>query len=432
MNKLFGMWVFFLALLPWCSAAGAASDDALKRAQAAEAVSEIDMIRAGADENLPAVFDTLVEAYGKEPPVAEMMKRAIARNLYGNIRFLKAVGSGVDWSKVNLLGIVYESPFNTGYESLGHGKTEDRIAIQKYLLAQGFPVDGAEADSGYTPLMQACRAFRFDPADVEFLLDAGASADAVDAAGYNALFYLLSSCFSHRSIEALELLLRHGAPLRQQNPGFNLLFAALAAEQPPEVIARLVELGEDVNFKTKDGVTPLMLAALLYRSEVAELLLRHGAKINARDATGWSPLFYASYLFPGAFECGVNFQPRNRYKMDAAATIQLLLAHGADAGLVDDFGASALTEAAAWCDAETVRQLTGAGGRKTGTDSNSRMRKGEYPVRQMSRVGFPCSFNPETFGVASVEAPADSVWCEPPLCEAVRRDREEEGGRAYE
>ncbi len=409
-------------------------------------ISEAGMIEAGANPQLPVIFETLVNIYGRKPPVVEMMKQAVAGNQRENIRFLKAAVSKIDWSEVNFFAIVRRSPC--------YGQADDRIAILKFLLAQGLPINTVEEHSGRTPLMLACRAFPFDPADVEFLLRAGASADAVDAAGFNALFHLLSSNNGDGVSETLELLLRYGTPLRQRNSGFNLLMTALASEQPPAVIARLVELGENVNFKTRDGVTPLMLAALLYRAEVAELLLRHGAEINACDTTGWSPLFYASYYFPESHGgCSLSYQPRNRSKVDAAATVQLLLAHGADAGLADDFGASALTEAAAWCDAETMRQLIRAGGGKAvdarnrhhrnailtaacsnpdsaaveellkaGADPNSRMRDGKYPVRRMQLGGgWFWKFQPETFGVAAAESFA--VLIEPPLFEAARQDR---------
>jgi ankyrin repeat protein len=43
------------------------------------------------------------------------------------------------------------------------------------------------------------------------------------------------------------------------------------------------------------GHTPLDKACRKGCKEVAELLIQHGAAVNARDSTGWNPLHLASY-----------------------------------------------------------------------------------------------------------------------------------------
>ena len=45
----------------------------------------------------------------------------------------------------------------------------------------------------------------------------------------------------------------------------------------------LLELGLDPNHANHDGRTPLMGAALKGRTEVVQLLVEHGAKLDARD-----------------------------------------------------------------------------------------------------------------------------------------------------
>ena len=50
-----------------------------------------------------------------------------------------------------------------------------------------------------------------------------------------------------------------------------------------QAIQMLLELGLDPNHANHDGRTPLMGAALKGRTEVVQLLVEHGAKLDARD-----------------------------------------------------------------------------------------------------------------------------------------------------
>jgi ankyrin repeat protein len=254
----------------------------------------------------------------------------------------------------------------------------------------------------------------------------------------------------------LELLLKYGAQLKQKNSAVNLLLIALVSEQPPELIKRLIELGENVNFKAGNSIAPLMLAAMFYKSDIAELLIQKGAKINEYDVTGWSPLFYACHYFsePRAIDV-VSFQPRNRDKSDANATVQLLLQNAADGSTLDDFGASPMTGAGAWANAGTIRLLLKAGGKRAlnasdkhnrnailyaascnpdlkaveallqaGAAPNTIMKEGKYSERIMKFAQFHGSFNgPEHFCVTSENKfhnCAGFGWYDPPLYDAIR------------
>jgi ankyrin repeat protein len=83
--------------------------------------------------------------------------------------------------------------------------------------------------------------------------------------------------------------------------------AALLQEQPGAIEARN-ELGK----------TPLFYAVRYERRDAAELLLEHGADINAQDNTGMTPLHTAT--------------------LGRRETAEWLLARGADATIRDHFG----------------------------------------------------------------------------------------------
>ena len=80
------------------------------------------------------------------------------------------------------------------------------------------------------------------------------------------------------------------------------------------VVDNFIELSlED---KTKEGDTPLMLAALANNIEIAKYLLDSGSKINARENDGSTPLLAAAAngfvdLLIFLIDSGANIDSRN-------------------------------------------------------------------------------------------------------------------------
>ena len=72
--------------------------------------------------------------------------------------------------------------------------------------------------------------------------------------------------------------------------GFAVFFAQ------PEVVKALLDLGAEVNTPSRESmrVTPLASAAAAKQTEIARLLIAHGANVNARAASGHIPLHEAS------------------------------------------------------------------------------------------------------------------------------------------
>jgi ankyrin repeat protein len=55
-------------------------------------------------------------------------------------------------------------------------------------------------------------------------------------------------------------------------------------------IQKELDKGTDVNAEIKNGLTPLLYAALGFHKEIAELLIAEGADVNAMDDDGDTPL----------------------------------------------------------------------------------------------------------------------------------------------
>jgi ankyrin repeat protein len=104
------------------------------------------------------------------------------------------------------------------------------------------------------------------------------------------------------------------------------LFEAVAADDQG-LVQELVHGGADVNARDPrspvfDGATPLTLAAEGGRVAMTSLLLKLGAHVNARSASGWTALMRAC----------------NAGELESA---RILLGAGADATLVNDEGYTA-------------------------------------------------------------------------------------------
>lgn len=90
-----------------------------------------------------------------------------------------------------------------------------------------------------------------------------------------------------------------------------------------EEVKQLLFEGADAN-GISEGGNPILHYA--YNGEIAELLLKHGAKLEARGNNGWTALHAAAH----------------EGKLDV---VKVLLKHGAKANALDDTGANALDSA---------------------------------------------------------------------------------------
>jgi len=142
----------------------------------------------------------------------------------------------------------------------------------------------------------------------------------------------------HRQKEIVNLLVARGAPLS--------IFEACAAGEL-ERVERLLESGEAssaVNSYSRDGMTPLHLAAFFGHAKIVELLLAHDADVAARsrNANGHTPLQAAL---------------AGNFKLVAG----LLIGAGADVNAPDAAGWRPLHLAAAHNNVEAIKALIAQG-----------------------------------------------------------------------
>ena len=141
----------------------------------------------------------------------------------------------------------------------------------------------------------------------------------------------------------------------EDNSGQTALFIAVEGSGDQSLLSMLLDKGADVNHQDQSGKTPLMVAALSGRD--CNVLLQHGANVATVDHAGNTALWYAasvgsataaSSLLQGG--SSVVNQPGEKGKTPFAIACwnthpevaRILLAHGADPNIKDDYGQNPL------------------------------------------------------------------------------------------
>jgi ankyrin repeat protein len=169
------------------------------------------------------------------------------------------------------------------------------------------------------------------------------------------------------------LALSESAAFRAAEPQATIItreYAEVLRSGEMRQLRTMLDKGASANARDAAGNTPLMQAAVYGDLACVRLLLERGAEVNATNAAGSTPLMRAAHDFKKTRELvargavvNVHSALGNTPLMLAARpanshrTVELLLAHGADAAATNFSGANALMAAAAGGDAETVRLL---------------------------------------------------------------------------
>ncbi|XP_059179207.1 poly [ADP-ribose] polymerase tankyrase-1-like isoform X1 [Physella acuta] len=269
--------------------------------------------------------------------------KAVLTGEYKKDELLEAARSGNEEQMVALI-----TPLNVNcHASDGRKSTPlhlaagyNRTRIVHLLLQNGADVH-AKDKGGLVPLHNACSYGHFEV--TEMLLKAGASVNAVDLWQFTPLH----EAASKSRVEVCSLLLAHGAdptlvnchsksildvaPSRElqerlqfeykghallegsrqadltrvkkylslevvnfKHPfsGDTALHCAAASIYPKrkQVVELLIRKGANLNDKNKDYLTPLHIAADKAHYDVMDVLLKHGAKVNALDGLGQTAL----------------------------------------------------------------------------------------------------------------------------------------------
>lgn len=150
----------------------------------------------------------------------------------------------------------------------------------------------------------------------------------------------------------LETLLNAGVPANGRNSRGEPM-VVMAAEQSGTSsikanLERLLAHGADVNAPAPDGATALMLATNIGSYGTVKLLLDHGADVNRRTSSGSTALIMAASLAtPTARPTPVGVRPRSAPTVPSPAIkiAQILLDHGAEVNAESKLGETPLTSA---------------------------------------------------------------------------------------
>lgn len=159
----------------------------------------------------------------------------------------------------------------------------------KLLLDNNANVDARDFLNG-TPLLRAVQNGHVDV--VKILIKYGADIEARSAGRHTPLHVAISA--KSNRIEVMSLLLSAGASVNVEVgfTGYTPLYSAIHAGHL-DAVELLIKHGADINFRNQVGGTSLHDAAYLARPKIAELLIQHGADVNARAKSGETPLAVA-------------------------------------------------------------------------------------------------------------------------------------------
>lgn len=212
----------------------------------------------------------------------------------------------------------------------------DATPMIKRLLEAGAAVNGIDK-KGRTALHYSCE--QPDIGIMKVLLDAHAHVDAEDAHGFTPLMLLCQS--EYPRTEMVQLLLQHGAnPNASAQNNFTPLIAASYYEIRMPVIHALLKAGADID-ASKDQM--LLRAASGNNLTLVSLLLDKQANANIREKNGATPLIEMMGRYSG-----------HSPSMEIA---RLLIKHGADVNAIDEAGNTALHHVVTYGRREEYKQI---------------------------------------------------------------------------
>jgi len=343
-----------------------------------ESVPPIDL---AAIQHQSGVLRVLLEAGAdtgmRDEDGRDALSRAVAYGRGDAVRILIEAGADL------------ESKDKWGWTPVHIAAFGDLAEVAAILVKAGAKLEALDAD-GLTPLMLAAKYGR--PKATAVLLNAGAKVNAVSPDGSTPLHICAIELWPdvrwevsdeqerHDFCAVAELLLAAGAKVNARDAaGRTALHVACDQGEPavpsapsyvgimrppsaPDLVRLLLKHGAKVNAADAEGLTPLHMAARRGHPDLAKVLLDAGANADAKDKNGFTPLLVVAgrgYCLTGqgiiAFtdvvrvlvEAGADVNCRDRYGstplhracvQDPPEVVRLLLEAGADPRAVDGEG----------------------------------------------------------------------------------------------
>ncbi len=205
-----------------------------------------------------------------------------------------------DWEAVKTL-IAHGADVNVGQPdgatALHWAAHWNELEAARALLGAGAGVN-ATNDFGVTPLALACTNANVQL--VQALLQAGADANSSRPTGES----VLMTCSRTGNAEAVSALIQHGATVNAfEHDHHQTALMWAAAENHPDVVAKLLTAGADLNARTQVrqglrvagyrqalpesvGFSAILFAARAGARESLEVLLAHGGNVNDASSDG--------------------------------------------------------------------------------------------------------------------------------------------------
>ena len=178
--------------------------------------------------------------------------------------------------------------YTATFVAAAHG----HVDVLSCLDQNGADVNTRSTDNNFTPLLTA--SYNGHVNAVTFLMEHGADMDLQDKEGNTALHYALRRKF----LDVAHKLLTLGANVNLQDKDSKTpLHHAISWRvlRRDTVLICLVKNGADINSRTNDNCTPLMIASKHNRVNAVTFLVEQGANMDLQDKDGNTALHYAIY-----------------------------------------------------------------------------------------------------------------------------------------
>lgn len=195
----------------------------------------------------------------------------------------------IDWENTNINSVMDSRGRTLLYTAALYGY----IDAVKFLLSQGADQTiGASWKDMATPLHVASAQGHTEV--VRYLLENGGDPNCVTLHGITPLH----TAARHRKPEAVNVLLTFGSNIHAIDKyGKSVLhgydWSTDINKKLTDTVNILLDNGAEVNSLSKDGNTPLMEFCIIGSSEVVELLIKRGAKVNMKNNNGLHAIDFA-------------------------------------------------------------------------------------------------------------------------------------------